>query len=119
MQPALLPHGCAGPAAASVAPAASAVARAAGSVQGSSDAAAPACWGSVLGAEGRSFYLVHFFASGPWEVPLPHTPHGWRVDAVDFYNMTERPLGSLPAGASGAPVAVAAVPYNVVIRSAS
>ena len=119
MQPALLPQGCAGPAAASVAPAASAVARAAGSVQGSSDAAAPACWGSVLGAEGRSFYLVHFFASGPWEVPLPHTPHGWRVDAVDFYNMIERPLGSLPAGASGAPVAVAAVPYNVVIRSAS
>ena len=113
MRPAMLPRGCAGPAAASVPPAASAVARAAGS----SDAAAPACWGSVLGAEGRSFYLVHFFASGHWEVPLPRTPHGWRADLVDFYNMTERPLGSLPAGASAAPVAVAAVPYNVLIRA--
>ena len=111
MQPAMLPQGCAGPAAASVGPAASVIARTAGT----SDATAPACWGSVLGAEG-AFYLVHFFAIGSWEVPLPHTPHGWRVGAVDFYNMTERPLGSLPAGASGAPVAVAAVPYNVVIR---
>ena len=112
MQPAMLPRGCAVPAATSVTPVSAAVAR----TTDTSDAAAPACWGSVLGAEG-AFYLVHFFASGSWVVPLPHMPHGWRVDAVDFYNMTERPLGSPPAGASGVPVAVAAVPYNVVIRS--
>jgi hypothetical protein len=117
MQPAMLPWGCAVPAGAPAAPAASTAASApvVARTADTNHAAAPACWGSVIGAEG-AFYLVHFFASGSWEVPLPRTPHGWRVDAVDFYNMTERPLGSLPAGASGAPVAVAAVPYNVVVR---
>ena len=115
LQPQLLPPGCApnGPGSGS---------GAAATHGDASRADPPLCWGSMLSKPG-AWAFVHFLTAGQWEVPLLQgggPVHGrgdaWSVSEVDYWNMTERPIGHGVPTKAGVLVEVKALPYNAVFR---
>ena len=64
--------------------------------------------------------FVHFLMAGQWEVPLLQGGAGWgdawSVAEVDYWNMTERPIGHGVPTKAGVLVEVKTLPYNAVFR---
>ena len=65
------------------------------------------------------FHFVHFLRPGTWTIPLKKCSGSascsWKVELLNYWEMTKTTLAALPASAINATVDVPAIPFNVML----